>query len=135
MRVEQDERERAVLARVGAQLAEHDRVVAAEDDRRRARVDDRAELVGDLAGRARGVAGRDLEVAQVGDRAAREHVDVERRVVRAQELRRGADRPPARSARPARKLVAVSNGMPTKPTSTPAGDRTCGQRANVLMPV
>ena len=36
---------------------------------------------------------------------------------------------------PARKLVAVSNGTPTTATSTPSTARTCGQRANVRMPV
>jgi hypothetical protein len=67
VRVEQDERHRAVLAGMGAQLAEHDRVVAAQDDRHDPRVEDRRQAVGDLPQRAVDVAGRDVEVAPVDD--------------------------------------------------------------------
>jgi hypothetical protein len=48
MRVEQDDPDRAVLASVGAELAEHDRVVAAEHDRHRARRRRWAPALGDL---------------------------------------------------------------------------------------
>ena len=57
MRVEEHERERlAGGPRVGAQLAEDDRVVAAEHDRDDAALDERLEALGDLLHRALGVA-------------------------------------------------------------------------------
>ena len=69
VRVEVDQRQRAVPGGVGAELGERDGVVAAEDDREHAGVDERAEaLLGELVGADR-VARGELEVARVDARA------------------------------------------------------------------
>src|SRR5437667_382394 len=77
---------------VGTQRAEDDRVVAAEDDRQRARAEDLAQPGGDLPSGLLGVPRGDRQVAQVRDRAPREHVDLERAVPWPQQRRSGADR-------------------------------------------
>ena len=92
VRVEVDERQRAVHGRRRAQLAQHHRVVAAQAERRHAGgVHGRQEVL-DPAQRLLVVAGHGRRVAVVDHREALGHVDAEERVVRSQQGRGAADR-------------------------------------------
>ncbi len=92
VRVEQHQRHRAVDGVLGAELAEHDRVVAAEDERHDPGLEQGAKARVDLLGRAQGVAGGHSKVTAVDERQRAEHVDAERRVIRAQQHRGRPDR-------------------------------------------
>ena len=123
VRVEQHQRHRAVHRRLRAQLAEHDRVVAAEHQRHHAGPHDRLERGGDLAGGALGVAGRDRRGRRGRPPTARANTSTSsggwygRSPIEAPRIASGPKRAPGR------RLVAVSNGTPTTATSTPSGSR------------
>ena len=135
MGIEQHDAERSVDGGVRAQLAEHDRVVAAERDRRRAGAQHRLELRGDLLRGALRVARGGVQVAEVGDRERGEDVDLLGGIERPQQQRRVADPRRDRSARPGAIDVAVSKGTPSTAASTPSAELTSGARAKVRMPV
>ena len=82
-------RVRSVL---GAELAQNDRVITAEDERDDARGEQRAKLLVDLLGRAQRVARGHAEVAAVDKRERPEHVDAQDGVVRAEHRRGRPDR-------------------------------------------
>jgi hypothetical protein len=89
--IEQHDAERSVDGGVRAQLAEHDRVVAAERDWRRAGAQHWLELRGDLLRGALRVARGGVQVAEVGDRERGEDVDLLGGIERPQQQRRVAD--------------------------------------------
>jgi hypothetical protein len=78
--VEQHHPDRAVLGGVGAQLAQDDRVIPADDQRHSARLEHRGQRLGDLARSPLGVARRGRDVTAVDDRQGVEHIHLERRV-------------------------------------------------------
>jgi hypothetical protein len=89
--VEVDEAERAMSPRARANVGLGDRVVAAEDERDRARVDDLPHRLLDRAPRRLRSRRDDGRVAEVDDRELGERVDL-RLEVRAGRAARGADR-------------------------------------------
>ena len=116
VRVELNERHRAVPTRHRAQLRERDRVVSAERDRKDAALYDGDEAFFDLRVRSLRVAGRDRKVAVVDDGQSLGDVDPERRVIRTDERRRAADRlgPEPRAGAVARRRVegnAIDGGV------------------------
>ena len=135
VRVEQDEREGPVHRGVRAQLAEHDRVVAAEHDRRDPGAQDGLELRRDLGDRARGVARAWLEVAAVDDRLRREDVDPRFGLYGPQQRRAAPDRLGAEAGADAEARAGVERD-PDAATSTPSSraragsGRTCGGRCS-----
>ena len=135
VRIEQHQRDRPVHGGLRAQLAEHDRVVAAEHDRHDARAKQRLEPLRDLLGRALALPGVSSRSPQSDDREARRtrpRRAAGGRAAGSAEAERIASGP---NRAPGRKLVAVSNGTPTTATSTPSSSVTCGQRAKVRTPV
>ena len=120
---------------VGAQLAQHDRVVAAEHERRGARVDHRPQPLVDLAGRPLRVARRDADVAAVDHREGGEDVDRVGGVPGPDEQALVADR----GGPEARARAHAGGGVERHAQHRDVGvlpDRVdAGQRANVRIPV
>ncbi len=100
-----------MLARERTQLGKRDRVVAAEGEREAPAVTTGSDRLLDLRRTCAPCRPARRAVAVVDDRERLDDVHAEHRVVRAQERRGGADRL-GPEARPGRKLVAVSNGIP-----------------------
>ena len=134
--VEQHERQRlAGRLGVGAQLAEHDRVVAAEHDRRRPRPPSSGcEALGDLLHRALRVAGRDVEVAPVDHRLAGEHVHVERAGGRAAAASSPRGSPRGRSAPRRGRRWRCRTARPPPPRPRRAGRARAGSARRCARP-
>ena len=90
MRVEVDDRDRAARPR-GAEVGERAGVIAADEDRDDARLDDRRDGLLDRGVRPLREAGHDRDVAEVDARQDLERLHVEVRVVRPEHDRRLAD--------------------------------------------
>ena len=135
--VEQDDAERAVALGVRAQLAEDDRVVAAEHERGGAGARPRGRRPSAICAAVRSaLPGVTVEVAAVDHGQRREHVDGEGGVPRAQELALLADRggPEARAGAIARGRVerhAEDGDVGVLPVGGCAGSaRRCGCRCS-----
>jgi hypothetical protein len=120
--VEMDEAERAVARGAGADIGLGDRVVAAEDDRDRARVDDLADELLDARRDASGAAGTTGASPKSTMRSSAKASSFASRCgpggQLAARMARGANRAPGRSD------TRSSNGAPTIATSTPRS--SCG---------
>ena len=131
VRVELHQRQRTVPLRERAQDRQRDRMVAADDDRPRAGVGDRADPRLDRLVALLDADRRRVDVADVGDVQPIERRDLLEIAVGPDERRLRCGSRAGRAARRDGTTCRRRSGTPTIATSRPCGSSTCGSRMKV----